>query len=178
MHPSVYICKPNAILPAMKIPSILFVLPAAALISCNNTGTDANNPYGAPAAPASPGSNPYAVPQQGGETGNYATNEVPYQPLPNVPNQQAPVAQNPNYLPAPNDAPAANYAPTPDPSELEAPAATAEAGGATTPHVVAAGDTLWGLARKYNTSVEAIQAANGMTDTNARLGQTLQIPGR
>lgn len=164
----------------MKISSILFVLPAAALVSCNPSSSNANNPYGAPTAEASQGSNPYAVPQEGGETGNYAVNDAPYQPLPNVPNQQAPVAQNPNYLPAPNYAPAQGGAPIPSDApapDLNAPSVPT-ASGNTTSHVVVAGDTLWGLARKYNTSVESIQAANGMTDTNARLGQTLQIPSR
>jgi LysM repeat protein len=45
-------------------------------------------------------------------------------------------------------------------------------------HTVVAGDSLWGLARKYGTTIEAIQAANGLTTTNIRTGQQLTIPGR
>ena len=44
------------------------------------------------------------------------------------------------------------------------------------PHNVAKGDSLWGLAKRYNTTVEAIQAANGISGTNIQAGQTLQIP--
>jgi LysM repeat protein len=44
-------------------------------------------------------------------------------------------------------------------------------------HTVVAGDSLWGIARKYNTSVEAIQSANQLSDTLIRVGETLDIPG-
>lgn len=45
-------------------------------------------------------------------------------------------------------------------------------------YVVAAGDTLWGIASAFHTSVAAIQLANGMTDsTLIRIGKTLTIPG-
>jgi LysM repeat protein len=99
--------------------------------------------------------NPYGVPQTGGESGTYTpSGTAPYQPLPGV-----------------------NPPPTPQPplaSDVPAPAVPA---GPTTPHKVVAGDSLWALAKKYNTNVEAIQAANGMSDTNIRAGQTLNIPG-
>lgn len=111
----------------------------------------AENPYGAPAAGAT-AANPYGVPQTGGEAGTYtpaAGGAAPYQPLPGV---------NPPATPAsPN-----------------IPAAPAAGGGS---HTVVSGDSLWGLARKYNTTIEAIQAANGLTNTNIRTGQTLTIPG-
>ena len=48
--------------------------------------------------------------------------------------------------------------------------------GNTVPHTVAKGDSLWGLAKRYGTSIEAIQAANGLAGTNIQAGQTLQIP--
>ena len=44
------------------------------------------------------------------------------------------------------------------------------------PHIVTKGDSLWGLAKHYGTSVEAIQAANGLSDINIQAGRTLQIP--
>ncbi|WP_296664425.1 LysM peptidoglycan-binding domain-containing protein [Demequina sp.] len=45
-------------------------------------------------------------------------------------------------------------------------------------HVVASGDTVWALAQRYDVSVRAIVAANGLS-ANAliRLGQRLTIPG-
>src|SRR5690606_40873217 len=43
--------------------------------------------------------------------------------------------------------------------------------------VVAPGDTLWAIARRYEVSVEAIQLANGIVDPGRlRVGQNLVIP--
>ncbi len=45
-------------------------------------------------------------------------------------------------------------------------------------HTVAAGDTVWAIARATGTSVEAIVAANGLDPrATIRIGQTLTIPG-
>lgn len=44
-------------------------------------------------------------------------------------------------------------------------------------HKVGASDTLWGLSRKYGTTVAAIQRANGLSDTIIRTGSTIKIPG-
>lgn len=52
----------------------------------------------------------------------------------------------------------------------------AEAPPSAVTHRVGPGDTLWGIARRYNVSVEQIRRANGMTDDRVRLGQTLRIP--
>lgn len=104
---------------------------------------------------ASSGNNPYGVPQAGGESGTYTpSGAAPYQPLPGV-----------------------NPAPTPQPplaSDVASPAGIPS--GPTTAHQVAPGDSLWSLSRKYNTTVEAIQSANGITGSNIRAGQTLNIP--
>jgi LysM repeat protein len=43
-------------------------------------------------------------------------------------------------------------------------------------YVVQPGDTLYGIAERYSTSVEAIVAANGLTDTQIFVGQELGIP--
>ncbi|MEM9600484.1 MAG: LysM peptidoglycan-binding domain-containing protein [Pseudomonadota bacterium] len=44
-------------------------------------------------------------------------------------------------------------------------------------HVVADGDTLYGLSKRYAVSIADIQRANAMSDYSVTLGQTLRIPG-
>jgi hypothetical protein len=39
------------------------------------------------------------------------------------------------------------------------------------------GDTLWDIARTYDTTVEAITSANDLSDDTIRPGQELRIPG-
>ena len=43
-------------------------------------------------------------------------------------------------------------------------------------YVVRSGDTLWQLARRYGTTVDAIMALNGLTNDNLSIGQVLKIP--
>ncbi|MBD5467336.1 MAG: LysM peptidoglycan-binding domain-containing protein [Lachnospiraceae bacterium] len=45
-----------------------------------------------------------------------------------------------------------------------------------TEYVVRSGDTLWLIARRYNTTVDAIKSLNGLTSDNLSIGQVLQIP--
>ncbi|MBK1790512.1 LysM peptidoglycan-binding domain-containing protein [Persicirhabdus sediminis] len=45
-----------------------------------------------------------------------------------------------------------------------------------TRYTVKKGDTLYGLSRKYNTSVSAIQRTNGLKGSTIRIGQSLIIP--
>ena len=105
------------------------------------------------------GNNPYGVPQEAGEVGTYTPSggTAPYQPLPGVnpaPSHQPPLAPDV----------ASNIPPLP------------AAGGIS--HTVVAGDSLWALAKKHNTTIEAIQAANNMTDDKIRAGQKLTIPAQ
>lgn len=44
-------------------------------------------------------------------------------------------------------------------------------------YTVRAGDTLWMLAQRFNTTVDAIKALNGLTSDVLMIGQVLQIPG-
>ena len=60
-------------------------------------------------------------------------------------------------------------APKPMPAPIPAPSSRY--------HKVGASDTLWGLSRKYGTTVSAIQRANGLSDTTIRTGTTIKIPG-
>ncbi len=45
-----------------------------------------------------------------------------------------------------------------------------------TEYVVRSGDTLWQLAQRYNTTVDAIKSLNGLTSDNLSIGQVLRIP--
>jgi membrane-bound lytic murein transglycosylase D len=75
-------------------------------------------------------------------------------------------------------APATKPASTARPAERSAarPAA-AKAAPAPTTHTVAAGESLWGIARRYGLEVSEIQKANRLAGTTIRSGQKLTIPG-
>ncbi len=47
--------------------------------------------------------------------------------------------------------------------------------GTTTWHTVQSGDTLWGIANKYSTTVEKIKSDNNLTGNNLQVGQRLKI---
>lgn len=130
------------------------------LVSCQPVQ---QNPYTASAQPNSPyaapqAQNPYAVPQAPQAAPNpYAAPNLPANdPAPNVgytPLPSPPASSQPTYTPAP--------ASTPSPAGS---------------HTVSKGDTLWGLSRKYGTSVDALKAANGLSSNTIVVGQTLNIP--
>ncbi|MGC6464121.1 MAG: LysM peptidoglycan-binding domain-containing protein [Akkermansiaceae bacterium] len=103
---------------------------------------------------AAPPANPYGVPSVGG----YPSEAAPYQPIDPI---------NPPAAP-----PAGTYTPVPAPAPAPAPAAAAGQ------HMIQKGDTLWGISRRYGVTVEAIQQANGLTDTNIIEGKTLVIPAQ
>lgn len=58
------------------------------------------------------------------------------------------------------------------------PNAPARTPAGTRTHVVAQGETLFGLARRYDVTVESIRSANKLSDDNIRIGQRLIIPAR
>lgn len=47
-----------------------------------------------------------------------------------------------------------------------------------TEYVVRSGDTLWLIARRYNTTVDAIKSLNGLTSDSLSIGQVLRLPTR
>ena len=125
------------------------------------TSASAQSPYGQ-------NPDPYGAPggTSGSETGSYS----PYQPLPSV-NPPAPVSPDP-VSPAGSLPPSPSYPTIPSTPVAPAPS------GPTTPHLVVKGDSLWGLARRYNTTEDAIRAANGIPSGSSTIqtGRTLQIP--
>lgn len=53
-----------------------------------------------------------------------------------------------------------------------------DAGAGVTEYVVRSGDTLWLIARRYNTTVDAIKSLNGLTSDSLSIGQVLRLPTR
>ncbi len=106
-----------------------------------------NNPYGAPQSPTD-GANPFAVPQGG----------APMQPLPPIPGgNPSPVVGGPMM-------------------NIPANGQVAPFTGAMITHVVVAGDTIWGLAKKYGVSQYEILSANNLSSNTIQIGQKVLIP--
>jgi LysM repeat protein len=148
----------------MKITSVI-ALSSPLLLALNSCAPPAQNSQNAGGTYSDP-NNPYAVPGM--------TTQGAYAPA-----EQAPYQENPNISSAPYQAipsnevnPPATSSPAYTPS---APNPTPSTGGGAA-HVVASGDTLWGLSRKYNVSVADIKQANGLTGDTIMTGQTLRIP--
>jgi LysM repeat protein len=142
------------------------------LFSACSTGSGYSDSQGYNSGPSG-AANPYGVPRAGGEVGSYpqaptSAENAPYQTLPAIV-QAAPPASAPSA-----SAPSAS-APTLAPADTLATPSTPIT--ASTTYTVVSGDSLWGIARKYSTSIEAIQSANGLTNTTIRIGQQLTIPG-
>ena len=53
---------------------------------------------------------------------------------------------------------------------------TNSSGDSTITYVVVSGDNLYDIARRYNTSVDAIKTLNNLTSNNLSIGQVLKIP--
>ncbi|MDF1523204.1 MAG: LysM peptidoglycan-binding domain-containing protein [Trueperaceae bacterium] len=77
---------------------------------------------------------------------------------------------------AADPAPTTTAPATPTPAQAGPAPSTATAATPPATHVVEAGDNLWSLARRYDTTVAALMATNGLTDESLRLGTTLRVP--
>lgn len=60
--------------------------------------------------------------------------------------------------------------------ELRIPAPAAPARPGERSHTVVQGETLWGIARRYGVSVDAVRELNRLGGSDVRIGQTLRIP--
>ncbi len=89
---------------------------------------------------------------------------TPFTPAPTATPKRVTPTPAPTFTPTPRPAPPQPSAtPTPEPTPIL--------------HIIQAGDTLIGLARRYGVTVQAIQEANGITDPRSLLpGQQLIIP--
>jgi len=154
--------------PTMKTTILLLISTCLIPLLFNACSTDSgyntwksNNPGPSGAA------NPYGVPRAGGEVGSYP--QAPTSPT------------NPAYqtLPPIGQAAHAPTAPAQSTAALTNDLSTNTTAPATTSttYTVVAGDSLWGIARKNNTSVGAIQSANALSNTTIQVGQRLTIPG-
>ena len=66
--------------------------------------------------------------------------------------------------------------PVPSRSGARHPASRPPSSGSHGTHTVAPGETLWSIARRYHTSVDALRRANGLPGNDLKAGQTLKIP--
>jgi LysM repeat protein len=78
----------------------------------------------------------------------------------------------------PSSSSSSTYKPTPKPAAKPTPkpAPKKPAVVASRSHTVVKGDTLYGLARRYKTTVAKIKSANGLSSDLIRIGQRLKIP--
>lgn len=64
----------------------------------------------------------------------------------------------------------------PEAAPSSAPTRAAASKDAPTRHVVASGETLWSIAQRYDTEVDAIRARNGLRSNKIVVGQRLEVP--
>jgi LysM repeat protein len=132
--------------------TLLLLASVSLLASC----TQNQGQVGDPVAPPVSSGNQYGVPQA----------QAPYQPIDPINPPAAPVQSG---IPTPVGVPSPGLAtPSPAPSP--------ELNGNV--YTIKKGDSLWGIARKFNTTVEALKEVNGLTGNTIIDGKTLVIPGR
>lgn len=117
------------------------------------------------------------------------SNAMPETPTPRP--TAVPTSKPPTSLPVPPPPPATIQGPPPKslptsmptfiplpptPMPTATATATATLSPASTTYVVRAGDTLFSIAKRYGVTVEAIMAANRLSNFNIYIGQTLIIP--
>jgi LysM repeat protein len=72
--------------------------------------------------------------------------------------------------------PAPTAAGSPTPAASQRPGASPTVAPVFTTYRVQSGDTLYGIAQQFKTTIKAIQQLNGLSGTNLHIGQVLKIP--
>ncbi|MES2995526.1 MAG: LysM peptidoglycan-binding domain-containing protein [Verrucomicrobiota bacterium] len=150
----------------MKPIHLLPLTTALAFASCASDKNRHDTPGGAPAAaqPTAPRNESYSDAIYGsqpayGDAAAAATSPAPDPPAYPVPAPPPVAPASPAFAP-----------PAPPPPSPGAPSANPIT------HVVSKGDTLSGIATKYNVPMASIKAANAMTSDTVVLGRKLVIP--
>lgn len=166
------------------IPAARFLTVLAAcslLISCQNgKSSGGSDPYVANYGNDG-GYNPYP-----GQPG-YAQGSSSYSSTPTYTPPPAPVEADPYAFNAPTSAPSSSSSSYTAPKKTTPTSSKPKTTAKSTPakkssssgggsYKVVQGDTLYGIARKRNSTVAKIKAANGLTSDLIRPGQTLKIP--
>lgn len=136
----------------------LLAIPALSLSCKNNTSSGYDDPYVSNTA-SDGGYNPYPT------GGGYVT-----PPLPDMTQYEAPPMAADEYA---FDAPPK---PAPKTSTTQKTSSSQPKAKSSRTHTVVRGDTLYGLARKYGSSVAKIKSANGLSSDLIRVGQKVKIP--
>lgn len=113
------------------------------------------------------GYNPY--PDSGGYASTPSYDTPPVDEYAFTAPKPAPSSSTSTYTPKP--APKPTPKPTPKPAAKPKPKVVASR-----THTVTKGETLYGLARKYGSTVAKIKSANGLSGDMIRIGQKLKIP--
>lgn len=132
--------------------TLLLLAPIALVVSC----TQNSGQVAPPVAPAANMGNEYGIPSAQ-PSGPYDPTNPPYQAIDPV-NPAASI-------------PTANPYGTPPPV-----ASSPDLNGNV--YTIRKGDSLWGISRKFNTTVDAIKEINGLTSDTIIDGRPLIIPGR
>jgi len=152
----------------------LLVLAAmvVALGACSRSAEERETSDATPAATSvSSGSSGQETAPAPGETVVSAVTQVPQTPGTEV----QPTAAEGTAVVEPTEGAPADATPTPPPP-TSPPSSGGQQGGEVI-HVVQRGETLTSIARKYNTSVQAISQANGISNpSQIYVGQRLKIP--
>jgi LysM repeat protein len=133
-----------------------------------------STPVGAQGAPSDEGEpNPTEIFQTA--QANSATAQAAATEMAEEETEEAPTIEP--TAPPPTEIPPTEVSPT-EVFPTAAPAPTTPPSTGATTYTVQRGDTLYSIARRYGTTVEAIAAANGIANpSRIRVGQTLRITG-
>lgn len=102
------------------------------------------------------------------------TTKAPPVVVVNTPTTKPPTTTRPTTTNRPT--PVAKVEPPSSPTPVAAKPKPKPKPPSTIRHLVKKGDTLYGLSRKYGTSVSSIQKANGLRGTTIVTGKTIKIP--